>query len=364
MPDRTSASERATGLLPAAALLPLRAFLGGTFVYAGIQKLADPGFLHPGSRTYIGDQLRGFATRTPGGFLLRAFPLHHPAFAGVAVALAEIGIGLLVLLGLATRYAAAGGLALNLVLFLTASWHTRPYFLGSDVVFVFAWSPFVIAGAAGQPALDHEVARAAARSARPRRRASPAPAAATAHPGVTPGEVSTRRQLMARALAVTGLGALTLGGLASLFKGSYRAGAAVHALRGRHVATASSGAGGAQSQAQRATRQPATPSPPPGGVAIGSSSALAPGQAALYRDPGSGNPDIVIRQPDGKLTAFSAICTHAGCQVSYGQGQLYCPCHGSLFDPRTGAVQQGPAVDPLPARGVTERGGRIYALRA
>ena len=41
---------------PATALLPLRLFLGGTFVYAGIQKLSDPGFLHSEAPTYIGTQ--------------------------------------------------------------------------------------------------------------------------------------------------------------------------------------------------------------------------------------------------------------------------------------------------------------------
>jgi hypothetical protein len=41
-----------------------------------------------------------------------------------------------VLAGLATRAAAATGLALNLVLFLTASWKTSPYFLGSDTAVV------------------------------------------------------------------------------------------------------------------------------------------------------------------------------------------------------------------------------------
>jgi len=35
-------------MAPATALLPLRLFLGATFVYSGIQKLRDPGFLHPG----------------------------------------------------------------------------------------------------------------------------------------------------------------------------------------------------------------------------------------------------------------------------------------------------------------------------
>jgi hypothetical protein len=60
-------------LSPARALLPLRIFLGATFVYAGAQKLSDPGFLHPGAATYIGTQLHGFADHTPGGVLLRTF---------------------------------------------------------------------------------------------------------------------------------------------------------------------------------------------------------------------------------------------------------------------------------------------------
>src|SRR5947199_8301160 len=108
---------------PAAALLPLRAFLGATFVYAGIQKLSDPGVLHPGAPTYIGTQLHGFANGTPGGFLLRTFALPHPKLAGVGVALLEILVGLLVAAGLVTRVAAAAGLGLNFVLFLTNSWN-------------------------------------------------------------------------------------------------------------------------------------------------------------------------------------------------------------------------------------------------
>src|SRR5947208_1094358 len=123
---------------PAMALLPLRLFLGATFVYAGINKLSDPGFLHPGAPTYIGTQLQGFAAGTPGGFILRTFAIPHPELAGVAVAIFEIAIGLAVLTGFHTRPAAAAGLALNLIFFLTASWHTSPYFLGSDIVFVFA----------------------------------------------------------------------------------------------------------------------------------------------------------------------------------------------------------------------------------
>ena len=143
---------------PATALLPLRLFLGGTFVYAGIQKLSDPGFLHPGAPTYIGTQLHGFADGTPGGPLLEP-ALSYAELAGVAVALVEIVIGVLVLLGFLSRVAAAGGLALNLLLFLTATWHTSPYFLGSDIVFVFAWLPLVLNGAEGQPTIRDLLAR-------------------------------------------------------------------------------------------------------------------------------------------------------------------------------------------------------------
>jgi thiosulfate dehydrogenase (quinone) large subunit len=73
------------------------------------------------------------------------------------------------------------------VLFLTATWHTGPYFLGSDIVFVFAWLPLVLAGAEGQPALDHVQARAL----RLRRRGRvPVPAVG--------GPVLTRRAAIAR----------------------------------------------------------------------------------------------------------------------------------------------------------------------
>ncbi|MHB8659584.1 MAG: TQO small subunit DoxD [Solirubrobacteraceae bacterium] len=80
--------------------MPLRIFLGLTFVYAGIQKLSDPGFLHPGAATYIGTQLHTFAHGTPGGFLLRTFALPAPKLTGIGIAFLEVLVGLLVLGGL------------------------------------------------------------------------------------------------------------------------------------------------------------------------------------------------------------------------------------------------------------------------
>jgi thiosulfate dehydrogenase (quinone) large subunit len=343
----SSAADAGTGprslgraVTPATALLPLRAFLGVTFVYGGIQKLSDPGFLHAGSSSYIGTQLHGFAAGTPGGVILRAFATPHPRLAGVGVALVEIAVGLLTLTGLLTRVAAAVGLALNLLLFLSASWKTSPYFLGSDIVFVFAWLPFVLAGAGGQPALDHRLAgRAAPRAAT---RGRPEPAGAL-----------NRRQALARALGATGVATLAIAGIASLLKGHYRGGSAVSSLRG---------SGPQRASHHRTQTQGGRARVPTGAVRLGPSGSLAPNHGALYRDPTTGSADVVVRQADGALSAMSAICTHAGCEVQYDGRALICPCHGSVFSARTGAVEQGPASIPLALRRVVERNGQLYAV--
>ena len=326
---------------PGMALLPLRLFLGVTFIYAGVQKLSDPGFLHPGAPTYIGTQLHGFANGTPGGFLLRAFALPQPQIAGVGVALLEIAVGVLVTAGLLTRVAAAAGLGLNFVLFLTNSWHAYPYFLGSDIVFVFAWLPFVLTGTSGQPALDNALA---ARQPRPRPTGQPA---------------FSRRDVLVRALGLAGVATLGIGGISALAKGSYRGRRSTVSLGHRKAATPVKAA--APTPPPAAAHHPAVPQ---GAVRLAPSSRLPRGQGATYPDPGDGSPDIIIRGTDGKLTAFSAVCTHAGCTVGYEGGQLVCPCHGGTFDAHTGAVISGPPPQGLAARRVLEAGGNIYAVPA
>src|ERR1700736_4341269 len=63
------------------ALLPLRLFLGVTFVYAGIQKVTDPQFFNPRAIGYIGKQIIGFAHGSPlHDFLLRYVVPHAHAF--------------------------------------------------------------------------------------------------------------------------------------------------------------------------------------------------------------------------------------------------------------------------------------------
>lgn len=70
---------------------------------------------------------------------------------------------------------------------------------------------------------------------------------------------------------------------------------------------------------------------------------------------------VVVTQPTkGTIHGFSAICTHMGCLVAeVTQGVIICPCHGSAFSIKNGAVVGGPAPSPLPARSVTVAGGQV-----
>jgi Rieske Fe-S protein len=72
------------------------------------------------------------------------------------------------------------------------------------------------------------------------------------------------------------------------------------------------------------------------------------------------------RAADGVL-AFTAICTHTGCDVVdwlADEHMLYCPCHFSKFDPRDGAkVSDGPAPRPLPALPLALKDGKLIVAR-
>ena len=49
------------------------------------------------------------------------------------------------------------------------------------------------------------------------------------------------------------------------------------------------------------------------------------------------------------VVAYSALCTHAGCDLSTDMGMLACDCHGARFDPKdAGKVIEGPTSRPDP----------------
>ena len=72
-----------------------------------------------------------------------------------------------------------------------------------------------------------------------------------------------------------------------------------------------------------------------------------------------GGPALVTQPSVGHVKAFSAICTHLGCTVAPQGSRLVCPCHGSVYDLRDGAVVSGPAPLPLAAIDVKVKAGNV-----
>ncbi|HEY9440086.1 MAG TPA: DoxX family protein [Streptomyces sp.] len=142
-PQRPGFRERAREY----ALLPLRIFLGFTFVYAGIDKLTDSVFLSASGPGSIGDTMR--AVRDTAAIpALVDLALKNPEGFGYAIAIGELAVGLGTLVGLWARLAALGGALISLSLWLTVSWQTEPYYYGNDLVYLMAWLPLLLAGAA------------------------------------------------------------------------------------------------------------------------------------------------------------------------------------------------------------------------
>ncbi|MEU3605238.1 DoxX family protein [Streptomyces sp. NPDC035033] len=148
-PGGTSRRNRADAWKATAsryALLPLRIFLGVTFVYAGLDKLTDPAFLADTGTGSIGETMRGVRDSAAIPALVD-LALHSPTGFGYAIALGEIAVGLGTLLGLFARVAALGGALISLSLWLTVSWQVQPYYLGNDLAYLMAWLPLLLAGA-------------------------------------------------------------------------------------------------------------------------------------------------------------------------------------------------------------------------
>ena len=147
--SRLSRSEPVTArhtLLSSNLLLPLRVFMGVTFIYAGVQHLTDPAYFDPSKPGYIGRLVSGYAVGSPiHGFLLGVVAPNAVAF-GYLVAVGESIIGIAILLGFLFRLAAFAGLLLNLTFFLSATWNAFPFYFGSDIVFAMCWVTLLLTG--------------------------------------------------------------------------------------------------------------------------------------------------------------------------------------------------------------------------
>ena len=335
-PFATAPQRRWLSLPASWAILPLRAFLGSTFVYAGLQKLTDPQFFTPAAPGYIGRQLQLYAAHSPLRWLLTGLAIPHASFFGGLVAFAELWIGLATLLGLFTRLAAGVGACVNVLLWLTATWNVHPYFLGSDSIYAMAWLTLALAGASSV-SLDRRLAR------------ERLPAETPPASGWEGSMLAERRRLLHLALAggaVLASGAV-MGVVARLF-----------------TAPASGGSG--TTEAGEHGNAIMTPSPSSGGVAIGKTGQLAINSALTFTLASNDDPGVLVRLSETQYVAYDATCPHAGCPVDYdpGEEKLICPCHGAIFDPaKQGIALAGPTNQPLtPVPLRIDASGTIYAI--
>lgn len=91
-------------------------------------------------------------------------------------------------------------------------------------------------------------------------------------------------------------------------------------------------------------------------------SALDASGSILFCYPTEQDPCIAVRTPEGKIVAYSQVCTHLSCAVVYDKAEngLFCPCHHGLFD-LEGRPVAGPPIRPLPRITIEQRGDELYA---
>src|SRR6266542_613071 len=97
---------------------------------------------------------------------------------------------------------------------------------------------------------------------------------------------------------------------------------------------------------------------------IGSASALEQTGSLLFRYPEDADPCIAVRTPEGKLVAYSQVCTHLSCAVVYDRKEnaLLCPCHRGAFNIDSGRPVAGPPERPLARIRIEQRGDQLYAI--
>ena len=99
------------------------------------------------------------------------------------------------------------------------------------------------------------------------------------------------------------------------------------------------------------------------GQVIGSATELEQKGSLLFRYPTDKDPCIAVRTPEGKVVAYSQVCTHLSCAVVYNkdQNQLLCPCHRGSFNVEQGVPTGGPPTRRLPKVEIEQRGDQLYA---
>lgn len=102
--------------------------------------------------------------------------------------------------------------------------------------------------------------------------------------------------------------------------------------------------------------------------------ALKPNLPVLFSYPDESSPAMLIRLSEGAaggvgpnqtIVAFSQLCTHKGCPVTFRPERklMICPCHWSTFDPvKSGQMVIGQGSQALPQIELRLEGSAIFAV--
>jgi Rieske Fe-S protein len=107
-------------------------------------------------------------------------------------------------------------------------------------------------------------------------------------------------------------------------------------------------------------------------VKVANSSEVATGESTLFTYPTSDRSAVLIHLASGDFVAYDAVCTHLGCQIHFDKepikgwedrrDNLFCACHGGVFDVKSGDVLAGPPPRPMPKIKLEiDTNGEIYA---
>lgn len=333
-PGRSIIGRAQVALTPFAsttvAAVVLRLFLGGTMLYAGVDKaLLDPRFLQADGVGSIGETLRYFVTSGgPLAGLVEAVALPQPVLIGALMAGAQLLVGASLLTGSWVRYGALLGASISLSLALTSTWGVSPYYYGNDLPYFVGFLALAALGDGGALRLGAPAQRAYD----PARRA-----AIVSGTGVAAGIAALLVLDRSRAVSmITGGGTPT----ASPTPGASATSSASPTPSGSPSAAPSSGA------TPKPTATPSASAPAAGTVISGAPS-LAAGQALNFS---AGGTDAVLIKDGSTYRAFERACTHAGTPVDWqeGSGDFLCSNHGARFSV-TGQVTNPPANRPLRA---------------
>jgi Rieske Fe-S protein len=118
----------------------------------------------------------------------------------------------------------------------------------------------------------------------------------------------------------------------------------------------------AASATASATAKPSTSATASALTFVSKLSDISDGETKVILVKPSSGPSVSVAasRTGSSVVVFSATCTHQGCIVETVGNELGCPCHGSAFNPHTGAVNQGPAQAALKKYVVTEDSGSIF----